>query len=199
MISDNVFTGIHGKTGEARGAIFMWHNATDCVIERNIIIDCDTGICLGNSSARGERRHANGFLVRNNFVVRCPESNILADHTRDCRILNNTVHDPEDPHWPVAPRRPRQRRAGRGEQHLQRPADRHRTVRRQDRPAKQPDSPGRRLFRRRRPHGDLHLTAKAVDAIDQATSNRDVSDDIDRQPRGGKPDLGADERAPATQ
>ena len=33
-ITDNVFTGIGGKTGEARGAIFMWHNSTDRVIER---------------------------------------------------------------------------------------------------------------------------------------------------------------------
>ena len=95
VISDNVFTGIRGKTGEARGAIFMWHNGTDCVIERNLIVDCDAGICMGNSHARGERRHANGFIVRNNFVVRCSESNILAAHTRSCKVLNNTVHDPD--------------------------------------------------------------------------------------------------------
>ena len=44
--------------------------------------------------------------------------------------------------------------------------------------------------------GDLHLTAKAVDAIDRATGSRDVVDDIDRQSRGSKPDLGADERDP---
>ena len=36
--------------------------------------DCDSGICLGNSSARGERRHANGCIVRNNFVIRCSEN-----------------------------------------------------------------------------------------------------------------------------
>ena len=40
-ISDNVFTGIGGRTGEARGAILIWHNSTDCVIERNIMLDCD--------------------------------------------------------------------------------------------------------------------------------------------------------------
>ncbi|TVQ00340.1 MAG: hypothetical protein EA381_07660, partial [Planctomycetaceae bacterium] len=94
-ISNNVFTGIRGATGEARGGIFLWHNTTDCLIEANVLFDCDSGICLGNSSARGERRHANGCIVRNNFVVRCPENSILADHTRDCIILHNSVHDPE--------------------------------------------------------------------------------------------------------
>jgi site-specific recombinase XerD len=62
----------------------------------HVIMDCDSGICLGNSSARDEnRRHANGMLVRNNFIVRCPEVGILADHTRACRIVNNTVFDPD--------------------------------------------------------------------------------------------------------
>lgn len=94
-ISDNVFLGIHGRTGGARGAIFLWHDAQDCTIERNVILDCDTGICLGNSHRGPETTiHCTGCLVRNNLVVRCPESGILADYTRDCRILHNTIHDP---------------------------------------------------------------------------------------------------------
>ena len=65
------------------------------MVERNIIIDCDSGICLGNSHrAPGTTVHCTGFVVRNNFVTRCPENGILADYTRDCRILHNTVHDP---------------------------------------------------------------------------------------------------------
>ncbi len=191
-ISDNVFTGIRGKSGEARGAIFMWHNATDCVIERNIIIDCDTGICLGNSSARGERRHANGFVVRNNFVVRCTENNILADHTRDCKIINNTVHDPASRNGRLlrvvhandglvvannlfsGPRIVTEMTEGRIElrNNLIRPVA------------------GYFVDAAR---GDLHLTAEAADAIDQATPDRDVRQDFDGQPRGGQPDLGADE------
>ena len=49
VIADNVFVGIGGFTGQARGAIFIWNGSEDCTIERNIIIDSDTGICLGNS------------------------------------------------------------------------------------------------------------------------------------------------------
>ncbi len=94
-ISDNVFVGIHGRTREGRGAIFLWVDAEDCTIERNMIIDCDCGICLGNSH-RGEDTAVHCFrcTVRNNFVTRCPENDIYADYTRDCKILCNTVCDP---------------------------------------------------------------------------------------------------------
>lgn len=94
-ISDNVFVGINGRTREGRGAIFLWVDARDCVVERNIVTDCDSGICLGNSHRGPETLvHCTGCVVRNNFVTRCPENGILADYTRDCRILHNTIHDP---------------------------------------------------------------------------------------------------------
>jgi hypothetical protein len=94
-ISDNVFVGIHGRTGEARGAIFLWVDAEDCIVQRNVIIDCDCGICLGNSHrGEGTTIHCSRCTVRNNFVTRCPENDILADYTRDCKILHNTVCDP---------------------------------------------------------------------------------------------------------
>ena len=195
VISDNVFTGIRGKTGEARGAIFMWHNGTDCVIERNLIIDCDTGIAMGNSSARGERRHANGFIVRNNFVVRCSESNILADPTRDCKVLNNTVHDPDSRNGRLL----RVVHANDGlvvannifsgprivAVHYEGRIDVQNNLIR---------SVGNYFVDAAK--GNLHLTAKAVDAIDKAAADKDIHEDIDGQPRGNKPDLGADELVP---
>ncbi len=197
VIRDNVFTGIRGKTGTARGAIFVWHNSTDCVIERNMVVDCDTGICLGNSSARGDRRHANGCLVRNNFVVRCSESNVLADHTRDCRIIHNTVHDPLNRMGRLlrvvhandglivannifsGPRIVTE--YGEGKIEL-----RNNLIR----------SVAEYFVDATR--GDLHLTAAATDAIDRATPTRDVVDDIDQDPRAVRPDLGADEWMPTT-
>lgn len=94
-ISDNVFIGIQGRTREARGAVFLWHDAQDCIVERNTLIDCDSGICLGNSHRGPETKiHCTRCIVRNNFITRCPEQGILADYTRDCQILHNTVHDP---------------------------------------------------------------------------------------------------------
>src|SRR5262249_34857356 len=49
VISDNVFWGIRGRTSEARGAVFLWNDCRDCVVERNVVVGCDAGICLGNS------------------------------------------------------------------------------------------------------------------------------------------------------
>jgi hypothetical protein len=96
VISDNVFVGIQGRTREGRGAVFLWHDTQDSVVERNIIIDCDTGIALGNSSRPPEIAiHCTRCIVRNNFVTRAPQAGVLADYTRDCQILHNTVHDPE--------------------------------------------------------------------------------------------------------
>ena len=36
IISDNVFVGIQGRTRGARGAVFLWHETEDCVVERNM-------------------------------------------------------------------------------------------------------------------------------------------------------------------
>jgi predicted amidohydrolase YtcJ len=94
-VSDNVFLGIQGRTRQGRGAIFFWHESEGCTIERNVIVDCDSGICLGNAF-RGEETkiHARRFLVRNNFVTRAPEGGIVAVYTRDSKVLHNTIHDP---------------------------------------------------------------------------------------------------------
>jgi lysophospholipase L1-like esterase len=94
-IRDNVFLGIKGRAGGARGAIFLWHDARDCVVERNVIVDCDSGICLGNSHRPDDVPiHCTGVVVRNNFLCRVPENGILADYTRDCAFFHNTIHDP---------------------------------------------------------------------------------------------------------
>ena len=100
-ISDNVFVNIHGKTGEARGAIFIWNGSEDCVIERNVIIDCDSGICMGNGHrAMGDDGkpvwpiHDTRVIARNNFIAgHNINVGILAEYTNDCNILNNTLHD----------------------------------------------------------------------------------------------------------
>ena len=94
-ITDNVFVGIQGRTREGRGSVFIWQGGRGCVIERNLFIDCDVGIALGNPSHSRASLHATGCIVCNNFVLNCPETGILACYTKDCRILNNTIHDPD--------------------------------------------------------------------------------------------------------
>ena len=191
-ISDNVFVGINGRTGEARGAIFLWVDARDCVVERNIVIDCDSGICLGNSHRGPDTRvHCTGCVVRNNFVTRCPENGILADYTRDCRILHNTIHDPGS----------RLRRLIRlvhdndglvvANNLLSGPEMRVETAS----PVRIEGNETReaRDWFVQADQGDLHLKTDARSALPQATRLADVLEDVDGQPRAERTAVGADE------
>ncbi|HZP84886.1 MAG TPA: right-handed parallel beta-helix repeat-containing protein, partial [Chthonomonadaceae bacterium] len=195
VISDNVFLGIHGRTGEARGAVFLWNDTTGCIIERNIILDCDSGICLGNSSrGEGVTLHCTRCIVRNNFVTRAHENGILADYTRDCKLLHNTVYDPDS-------------RLGRL----------IRLVHDNDGllvannlvcgPKIRIESESQITFVGNLEQdlsaalvapmeGNLRLTPRAVEAIDRAAPQPDVREDIDRTPRTNKPDIGAHELVP---
>ncbi len=193
-ISDNVFVGIRGRTREGRGAIFLWHHTRDSVVERNIIIDCDLGIALGNASGRGELRHAENMMVRNNFITRAPQGGIVAIHTRDCRIVHNTVHEPDS-------RLHRLVRAVFANDGL---VLRNNLL----------SGPGIRIGadigevtvenNRVEPmtgyfvdpaRGNLRLTPEAVNAIGRAAPTDEAETDIDGRPRGDTPDLGAHQLA----
>ena len=193
-ISDNVFLGIQGRTREGRGAIFLWHEIEDCVVERNIIIDCDKGISLGNSympKNRGVKLHARRCIVRNNMITRAPEAGVLAAHTADCKILNNTIHEP----------RSRMRRLVRilgvsdgllvAGNIFSGPPPRNESKGKvtiennlvKDSTTAFVDPAG----------GNLHIKNPLGEVVDQAKKRAEVTDDIDRKKRGPKPDLGADE------
>jgi hypothetical protein len=92
-ISDNVFIGIHGRTGEGRGCIYISENGRGCMIERNVFVDCDIAIALGNPSLGYSPLQAIDCIAQNNLVSQCPETGILACYTRDCRISNNTIQE----------------------------------------------------------------------------------------------------------
>jgi hypothetical protein len=192
IISDNVFIGIQGRTRSARGAIFMWHDSQDCIIERNIVIDCDMGIALGNSYRSPETKiHCTGFIVRNNFVTRAPESGILADYTNDCKILHNTVHDPhnrlrrlirlvhDNDGLLVANNLlsgPEIRNESSSQITFKHNMEKELTAHFVD-PAK----------------GDLHLKESVIEFAGNAEPLPEVTEDIDGQPRSQTPDIGADE------
>jgi hypothetical protein len=190
-IADNVFIGIRGRTGEARGAVFLWQDSRDCVVERNIIIDCDTGICLGNSHRSRFPIHCTGCIVRNNFVTRAPENGILADYTRDCRIVHNTVHDPES----------RMKRLVRlvhdndglivANNLLSGPP-----LRKETQSGVKFDGNVVKVLTEQFcdvAKGDLHLKADVAGVTDAVVRRADAADDIDGQPRREKTDAGADQ------
>ncbi len=210
LIRANVFVGIQGRTYEGRGAIFLWFDAQGCVIERNIIIDCDVGLQLGNPHrADGVQYHCVGCVARNNFITRAPEAGIVTVYTKDCRLLHNTIHDPHS-------------RLGRL----------IRTVFANDGlvvannllsgPSLRNESDSDIRFTNNLvkdmtdafvdpAHGNLHWKEPGVarsvpvrvpsglpvqgnqETPDGVTTNAEVADDIDGQPRGARPNLGADE------
>ncbi|HTL53589.1 MAG TPA: right-handed parallel beta-helix repeat-containing protein [Planctomycetota bacterium] len=89
VISDNVFMNIQGRHGVARGAIFLWNNGEDVIVERNLIVNCDRGICIGNPS--GDTTHMTRGIVRDNMVVRGHDAGMEICRTVDCQVYNNTI------------------------------------------------------------------------------------------------------------
>ena len=198
VIRDNAFVGIRGRTGEARGAVFLWQEAEECVVERNAFVDCDSAVCLGNGFRPDDVPvHATACVVRNNFVTRCGHQGILAEITRDCRIVHNTVHDPGS----------RLRRLIRLAQSNDGILVANNLL---SGPAMSVETPGpvelRENVQRELPDdafadvgaGDLHLTQDLPGVADAAEAVGDLAPrDFDGEPRGAQPDVGADERANA--
>jgi hypothetical protein len=195
VISDNVFIGIQGQTREARGAVFLWQDTQDCIVERNVIIDCDVGIALGNSSRSPDVPiHCTRVVARNNFITRSPESGILADYTKGCQIVHNTIHDPDS----KLRRLIRLVHANDGllvaNNLLSGPPLSLESNSRIQFKANVTKAMGAAFVDAAR--GDLHLTDHATDAIDRAAPLSDFLEDIDRRHRGDKPDVGAHEFQP---
>jgi hypothetical protein len=184
--------GIQGRTFEGRGAIFLWFDAQGCRVERNIIIDCDVGLQLGNPHrADGVQYHCVGCVARNNFITRAPEAGIVAVYTKDCKVLHNTVHDPQN-------------RLGRlfravftndglvvANNLLSGPDLRNES----DSEIKFANNlvrdTGSAFVDPAR--GNLHLMQSVGEVVNRAVPVPDVTEDIDKQSRDARPDIGADE------
>lgn len=101
IIRDNLFLRIRGPEGELCGpAILAWQNAIGTVVERNIFIECDFGISMGNSAGPGiyardgETVYDNkDCIVRNNFIYRAGSGDvgITLNKARNAKVYNNTV------------------------------------------------------------------------------------------------------------
>lgn len=192
-ISDNVFIGIRGRTGIGRGAIFVWVHSEDVVAERNIIVNCDRGICFGNPS--GGDLHMTRGMARNNFVVAGMRRAVELVRTRDCRVEYNTIYSPLGSsalavHFFQGAEGARFcNNIVHGRVNLEKGVvHTHNLV---------GDCSGWFVD----PSiGDLHLTPAASDAFDAARPLDDVTEDIDRRRRNPHPDIGAAEyTSPSTE
>jgi len=91
--ADNVFKNIKGRTGMGRGAIFIWVESKGLTIERNLFVDCDRGVCIGNPS---NSLPTESVICRNNvFTTTSPDSQIEISAGFGVKVYNNTVFKKE--------------------------------------------------------------------------------------------------------
>lgn len=195
-ISDNVFRNIRGRTGSARAAIFVWVRSKNLTVERNLIVNCDRGIALGNPSASTaqvaeDEFHVQNSICRNNFIVPGPDAGIELWWVDGIQIYNNTIWRPEGSGRGIrfGARSQRVHIANNlvrgailnegGPQHDIRIENN--VTGKLDGYFVQPAT------------GDLHLTSQSLEAIDRGISLPEVTHDFDGQERDARPDVGADE------
>jgi hypothetical protein len=186
VIADNVFIGIRGKNGIGRGAIFIWVNSENVTAERNIIVNCDRGICFGNPS--GGRPHMTRGVIQNNFIVGGVNSAIEAIRTVDTRISHNTIYAA----WPELPDSVLVIQGSEGIElvnnfihgriHLEYGVKaEHNLIGDYGDCFVNPAI------------GNLHLTEKAAEALGRAKPLKEATEDFDRKKRKDQPDIGAQE------
>jgi hypothetical protein len=192
-ISDNVFKSIKGRTGGGRAAIFIWVRSRRVVVERNLIFDCDRGVAFGNpgqstaNTAEERLVYVADGIIRNNFITGGPDCGIELWHAERIKVFNNSIWRPER-NWS------RGIRIGTGTMQTEIVNNLvHGEIRLDGGEAQLRQNVARRLegWFVDPASGNLALTAKASEAIDQGVSLPDVGDDIRGRPRSGRPDLGA--------
>ena len=95
-IADNRFVNIRGKHAGARGAIFIWVGSKNVVAEKNIIFNCDRGVCFGNPGSTSvtdgnSPRYVDGGIIRNNIITGHASPAIEIAHTNNVTVCNNIV------------------------------------------------------------------------------------------------------------
>jgi hypothetical protein len=203
IIRDNVFRNLRAPVGQLAGpAVLMWRNSLNTVVERNQFIECDRAVALGLSAPDANSRDGEtvydhqGGIVRNNFIYRAAGSltgdvGLTVNYARDYKIHHNTVLLNGSFAWTV------EYRFSASEGDI--------AYNLTDGPILQRDGASGTLTGNltsaapgwfvEAPSGDLHLSASAASAIDQAAPLADVTDDFDgdARPIGPAPDVGADE------
>ncbi|NRA39684.1 MAG: right-handed parallel beta-helix repeat-containing protein, partial [Planctomycetes bacterium] len=88
-VHDNVFMGIRGKNGGARGSIFIWIAAEDVIVENNVFVHCDKAISLGNPS--GPVKDVTGGVIRHNTIVGGSNKAIELEHCGKVEVHDNRI------------------------------------------------------------------------------------------------------------
>ena len=162
------------------------------VVERNLILDCDRGVAFGNpgqstANLAGERlAYVTDGIIRNNFIAGGPDCGIELWHSERLKVWHNTIWRP-DRNWS------RGIRVGTGTSKTDIANNLvHGEIRLEveKRSFTRSGWPVARLFCRSGV-GKSGAHSCGHGAIDQGLSLPEVTDDIRRRPRTGRPDLGA--------
>ena len=189
--ADNVFKNIKGANGGGRGAIFVWNQSRNVLVERNLFLNCDRSIAFGNPSeptnyVQGTLHNYDG-IIRNNAIVGGADKGIELVWLDNVKVYNNTVYCPNPQRRAIhyfqrinrlhlANNLVRGRMEGEGDVILE-----NNVVGLLDDYFVDPEK------------GDLHLTEAATLALGKGIALPLVQDDIDGEERGEHPDVGADE------
>ncbi len=194
VFSDNVFRGIRGATGRGggRGAIFVWNQSRDLLVERNLFVDCDRSIAFGNPSEptnyEAGTLHVYDSTIRNNFIVVGAGKGIELCWVDGVGVYHNTVYSPNP-----------QRRGIHCFQRIHRVHLANNLVRGRLEYEGDVRAEGNVVGELEGyfvdpQEGDLHLTTRAASALGKGVPLPAVAEDIDGEPRRSPPDVGADER-----
>ncbi len=191
--SDNAFYNIRGANGGGRGAIFIWNQSRNIVVERNKFIGCDRSIAFGNPSEPTHYEpgtlHNYDGIIRNNFIVAGDRrgKGIEVTWADNVEVCHNTIYAPEQQYRAIhyfqkvsglniANNLVQGNILGEGDAQL--------TGNLKGNLDGYFISPA---------VGDLHLTVRAEKAIGKGTETGCAQNDIDGQERKKIPDIGADE------
>ena len=197
VVRDNEWYRIRGSEDNTGPAILFWSESTGTVVERNLLVDCYRGIAFGNPSHPGIDH--TGGVVRNNFIYSSLPNDVAVEMTRSqgWLVAHNTVYllgSPAGLSWGLEARYSESQGAF--------AYNLTNVPIWQDRDGAQGAVVGNvtealATWFVDASAGDLHLVSGSTDAIDQASTLADVSDDYDgdSRPLGSSPDVGADEYA----
>ena len=197
IIRDNVFKNIRGPKGQlSMGAILLWRQSKNSIVERNKFIECDFGIGFGNP--KGRLFDHEGGIIKNNFFFRkgkFGDAAITLNRAKGFKVYHNTLISRQTFPWVMDYRF--QESSGEIFNNI---TD-GKILARDGGSAviKGNVTKVKSVWFKDFEKGDLHLRALAESCIDKAVSLPVVKQDIDCEHRGkdGKPsDIGADEFLP---
>ncbi len=195
VVRDNEWYRIRTPGNAPVPTILFWSGSSDTVVERNLLVNCYQGIAFGNAY-HGPGDHFGG-IVRNNIMYASMQHDVAIEmvHADGWVVAHNTallLNPPSGLTWGMEARySDSQGTFAYNLSNLTILADRD-------------DAQGNLVgnvttaeasWFADAASANLHLLATATDAIDQAATRADVTDDFDgdARPSGSAPDVGADE------